>query len=95
MHGKRVKDWKIPQANIFSVVMARDSSGSDGPVGAVQLSEPQLEPPQEGEMQELLKQFKHVVCEKLGNTRPVTHIIDTRQEAPVQVHPYRTAPAWR
>ena len=46
-------------------------------------------------MQALLKQFKHVVCEKLGNTSPVTHTIDTGHEAPVQVHPYRIAPAWR
>ena len=75
------------QANIFNVVMARDSPGSDGPVGAVQLSEPKLEPAQETEMQALLKQFKHVVCEKLGNTSPVTHTIDIGQEAPVQVHP--------
>ena len=92
-HVNRLKDWKIPQANIFSIVMARDSPDSDGPVGAVQLSEPKLEPAQEAEMQALLKQFKHVVCEKLGNTSPVTHTIDTGQEAPVQVHPYRIAPA--
>ena len=75
--------------------MARDSPGSDGPVGAVQLSEPKLEPAQEAEMQARLKQFKHVVCEKLGNTSPVTHTIDTGQKAPVQVHPYRIAPTWR
>ena len=91
-HVNHLKDWKIPQANILSVVMARDSPGSDGPVGAVQLSEPKLEPAQEAEMQALLKQFKHVVCEKLGKTSSVTHTIDTR---PVQVHPYRIAPAWR
>ena len=42
-------------------------------MGAVQLSEPKLDPAQEAEMQALLKQFKHVVCEKLGNTSPVTH----------------------
>ena len=34
-------------------------------------------------------------CDKLGNASPVSHTVDTGQANPVQIHPYRIAPAWR
>ena len=50
-HVNRLKDWKIPQANVYSVVIAKDSPGSDGPVEATELGVvPDLDPTQAAEM---------------------------------------------
>lgn len=94
-HVNRLKDWKIPHANVFSVVVAKDSSGSDGPVGAAVLGTPDLNSIQSAEMQALVGQFPNVISDKLGDASPVVHTVDTGQSSPIQVHPYRVAPAWR
>ena len=94
-HINRLKDWKIPQSNVYSVVIAKDSPGSDGPVGATELGVPVLNSTQAAALQALLVRFPKVICDKLGNASPVSHTVDTGQANPVQIHPYRIAPAWR
>ncbi len=70
-HDNRLKDWNIPQANVYSVVVAKDSSGSDGPVGATVLGIPDLNSIQSVEMQALLERFPNVICDTLGDASPV------------------------
>ena len=94
-HINRLKDWKIPQSNVYSVVMAKDSPGCDGPVRVTELGVPILNSTQAAGLQALLVRSPKVICGKLGNASPVSHTVDTGQANPVQIHPYRIAPAWR
>ena len=87
-HINRLKDWKMPQSNVYSVVIAKDSPGSDGPVGATELGVPVLNSTQAAVLQAFLVRFPKVMCDKLGNASPVSHTVGTGQANPVQIHPY-------
>ena len=49
---------------------------------------------QQGELNRIVE-FDEVVMEKLGQTSAACPVIDTGQSPPVQLYPYRIAPAWK
>jgi len=52
---------------VYSVVIAKNSPGSDGPVCATELGVPVLNSTQAAALQALLVRFPKVICDKLGN----------------------------
>ena len=91
-HINRLKPWKTPTANLFRVVVAKDSEGCDDPVGRVKMGTPQMSETQQEELDNLLRVFKDVVTMELGKVTAVSHAIDTGQAPPIRSHPYRIAP---
>ena len=90
-HINRLKPWKTPTANLFRVVVAKDSEGCDDPVGKVKMGTPQMSETQHEELDNLLRVFKDVVTMELGKVTAVSHAIDTGQDPPIRSHPYRIA----
>lgn len=95
-HINRLKTWVTPTANVFRVVVGKDSEGSDSPVGSPELGAPDLDSDQLLAVNNVLGKFSDVLkAGKLGCVEGGSMVIDTGDSRPVQIHPYRVAPAWR
>ena len=65
-HVNRLKRWKNPTANLFKVVVARDSEGCDESVGKIQMGVPKTSDAQKRELDDILAGFSDVVTTELG-----------------------------
>ena len=62
-----LKTWHSPEANVLRVVVAEDEEEeSDKPPSKVTLSDSELTKEQEGQLEQLLSEFKDVVNASVG-----------------------------
>lgn len=92
VHINRLKLWKTPTANLFRVVVAKESEGCEESVGKVKMGSPQMSKTQQKELNTLLEGFKDVITQDLGKVTAVSHPIDTGQAPSIRSQPYRIAP---
>lgn len=85
VHINSLKPWKLPSVNLFRVVVAQESEGSDESLGKVKMGSSVLSNGQRKQLQQLLNNYGDVVTARLGRVSSTTHSIDTGL-----VHPIRS-----
>ena len=90
-HTNRLKQWKSPESIVLRIVVVDEDVDSKNDA----MVQSRLTDEQNKQLREVIKEFGDVVTTTLGLAHGVEHRIDTKDQTPIRVFPYRIAPSWK